>query len=100
MELIYGYLDPQVAEWLKNNAPAPRKGQNYHQWMSAQFGLKKLIEHIWMTVGLASACRDMPELRQRMAEKFGRVGVQFTLYLPPTQGGLGPTTEKSGGPGS
>ena len=26
MELIYGYLDPDVAEWLKTNAPAPQKG--------------------------------------------------------------------------
>lgn len=83
MELVYGYLDKEVADWLKKNAPEPRRGQNYHQWMSAQYGLKKLIEHIWMLVGIASACQDMRELRERMAEKFGREGVQLTLYLPP-----------------
>jgi hypothetical protein len=83
LELVYGYLDRDVTEWLKKNAPAPRAGQNYHQWMSAQFGLKKLIEHIWMLIGMASACHDMAELRQRMAEKFGRERVQLTLYLPP-----------------
>jgi hypothetical protein len=58
-ELVYGYLDGDVMTWLKKNAPAPRKGQNYHQWMSGQFGLKRLIEHIWMLIGLASACHDM-----------------------------------------
>jgi P63C domain len=83
MELVYSYLDPDVAEWLKTHAPEPRHGRNYHQWLSGQYGLRKLTEHIWMLVGLASACSDMRELRQRMAEKFGREGVQFTLYLPP-----------------
>jgi hypothetical protein len=83
MELVYGYLNPDVAKWLKEHAPEPRKGRNYHQWLTAQYGLKKLLEHIWMLIGLASACRDMPELRQRMAEKYGRRGVQLTMYLPP-----------------
>jgi hypothetical protein len=84
-ELVYGYLDSDVLEWLKKHAPAPRAGQNYHQWMSGQFGLKRLIEHIWMLIGLASACQDMPELRRRMAEKFGRQGIQMTLFLPPPE---------------
>ncbi|HYK04021.1 MAG TPA: P63C domain-containing protein [Thermoanaerobaculia bacterium] len=83
MELVYGYLDPDVCEWLKKNAPKPRHGQNYHQWLSSQYGLKKLVEHIWMLIGMATVCHDMRELRQRMAERFGRQGVQFTLFLPP-----------------
>jgi hypothetical protein len=87
LELVYGYLDQDVTEWLRKNAPAPKSGQNYHQWLNGQFGLKKLVEHIWMLIGMASACRDMPELRQRMAEKFGRERVQLTLYLPPPRAG-------------
>lgn len=83
MELVYEYLDPDVADWLKNHAPEPRHGRNYHQWLSGQYGLRKLMEHIWMLIGLASACHDMAELRERMAEKFGREGVQLRLYLPP-----------------
>lgn len=83
MELVYDYLDKDVADWLREHAPEPRHGRNYHQWLSGQFGLRKLTEHIWMLIGLASACRDMRELRARMAEKFGREGVQITLYLPP-----------------
>lgn len=82
MELIYGYLDPDVAKWLKENAPKPMKGQNYHQWLSSQYGLKKLTEHLWLVIGMAAACQSMPELRQRMAERFGRHQVQFSLYLP------------------
>lgn len=82
-ELVYEFLDPDVAAWLKENAPKPRYGQNYHQWLSEQFGLKKLIEHIWMLIGMARACRDMSELRRKMAEQFGLVPVQLSLYLPP-----------------
>jgi hypothetical protein len=82
-ELIYDYLDSDVARWLRNNAPKPRYGQNYHQWLSSQYGLKKLIEHIWMTIGMAKACRNMDELKARMALQFGRHRVQLNLFLPP-----------------
>jgi DNA-binding transcriptional regulator YdaS (Cro superfamily) len=80
-ELVYGYLDKDVAEWLRNNAPKPRHGQNYHQWLSSQYGLKKLTEHLWMLIGMAKASRSMTDLRQRMAEQFGREAIQFTLFL-------------------
>lgn len=83
MDLIYEYLDADVAQWLKENAPAPRKGQNYHQWLSSQYGLKKLVEHIWKVIGIATTCQTMAELKQKMAELNGRVAVQYTLYLPP-----------------
>ena len=82
MELVYQNLDPDVCEWLKKNAPEPRRGRNYHQWLSGQFGLRKLTEHIWMLIGMATACHSMVELKQRVAEKFGKHEVQFTLYLP------------------
>jgi hypothetical protein len=83
MELVYGYLDADVADWLRENAPKPMHGQNYHQWLSSQYGLKRLTEHLWMLIGVASACHTMAELRQRMAERFGKQEVQFTLFIDP-----------------
>lgn len=82
MELVYEYLDKDVAAWLKSNAPKPMYGQNYHQWLSSQYGLKKLVEHIWMVIGIAKTCTTMKELRDKMAAMYGRVPVQYTLYLP------------------
>jgi hypothetical protein len=82
MELVYGYLDRDVADWLKENAPAPRHGQNYHQWLSSQYGLKRLVEHIWMLIGIATTCRSMRELREKMAERFGKEMVQVSLIFP------------------
>ena len=84
-ELVYEYLDPDVAQWLKENVPAPRHKQNYHQWLSSQYGLKKLIEHIWMLIGMARACKTMWELREKMAETYGRQMVNFTLAIPPAR---------------
>ncbi|MGO8671437.1 MAG: P63C domain-containing protein [Capsulimonadaceae bacterium] len=83
MELVYDYLDPDVSKWLKENAPKPIGGKSYHRWLSEQYGLKKLVEHLWMLVGMASACGTMSELRRKMGEKYGRRPVQLTLYLPP-----------------
>jgi hypothetical protein len=82
MELVYEYLDKDVAKWLKDNAPAPRHGQNYHQWLSGQYGLKKLVEHIWLLIGISRTCDNMSELRQKMAELNGKTMVQFMLPLP------------------
>jgi hypothetical protein len=82
---VYEYLDSDVAKWLKENAPKPRHGQNYHQWLSSQYGLKKLLEHIWMLIGIARTCQDMWELRNKMAEMYGKAPVQYTLYLPRPQ---------------
>jgi hypothetical protein len=83
LELIYDYLDADVAQWLREHNPKPQKGRNHHQWLSSQYGLKKLTEHIWMVIGLARACESMPELKQRMADIYGRQPVLFTMYLPP-----------------
>ncbi|MGO8885347.1 MAG: P63C domain-containing protein [Streptosporangiaceae bacterium] len=82
-ELIYQYLDADVFEWLKVNKPSPRHGRNYHQYLSDQYGLKKLIEHIWMVVGMSSACQNMLELKYRMAQRFGRQPYQLMLFLDP-----------------
>ncbi len=82
-ELVYGYLDADVAQWLRENTPEPRHGRNYHQWLTAQYGLKKLIEHIWMLIGMASTCQTLGQLKQMMAERHGRQGVLFMAYVDP-----------------
>jgi P63C domain-containing protein len=82
-ELVYEYLDPDVAKWLKDHVPQPQKGQNWHQYLSGQYGLRKLIEHIWMLIGISSTCRNIGELYEKMAEKYGRIPIQYRLYLPP-----------------
>jgi hypothetical protein len=86
MELIYEYLDADVAQWLRENAPTPKHGQNYHQWLTSQYGLKKLIEHIWKVIGVASTCDNMDELKYKMEQLYGnKPGFQYALRLVPTE---------------
>jgi hypothetical protein len=73
---------------LRENAPEPYKGQNYHQWLTRQYGLKKLVEHIWMVIGMARACSTMEELRRKKAEASGRQKIEITVYVPPKEKGL------------
>lgn len=82
MELVYEYLDTDVAQWLRENAPKPQHGQNYHQWLSSQYGLRKLVEHIWKLVGIAKTCHSLSELKDKMAELHGRQPIQYRFYLP------------------
>jgi hypothetical protein len=83
IEFIYEHLDPDVAQWLQENAPKPMHGQNYHQWLSEQYGLKKLVEHIWKVVGVASACDNIDELRYKLREIYGRDKLQYRLKFEP-----------------
>lgn len=86
MELIYEYLDADVAQWLRMNAPTPKKGQNYHQWLTSQYGLKKLIEHIWKVIGIASTCApgQLDELKYKMEQLYGKKpGFQYVFQLIP-----------------
>ena len=81
-ELIYEALDPDIADYLKKNKPRPFHGQNYHQWMSEDVGLKALISHIYKIIGMGDGCDDMRELKEKVAKRYGREMVQFTLSLP------------------
>ena len=81
-ELIYEALDKDVAEYLRKNKPKPFHGENYHQWMSQDIGLKALISHIYKVIGMGEGCEDMRELRDRVAKRYGRERVQLTLSLP------------------
>jgi len=67
---------------LRENISKPIQGQNYFQWLNEQYGLKKLIEHIWKMVGISSACATLDESEKQMEELYGkRPGFQFQFRL-------------------
>lgn len=81
MELIYSALDSDVAEYLRTHKPPPRYQRNYHQWFTGDYGLKRLIPHIYKVIGIAKTCSDINELRQKVAEYYHTKDVQLTLNL-------------------
>lgn len=81
MDLIYRYLDPEVASYIKENKPKPRKGQNYHQWFNSDYGMKRLIEHINRVIGMAQGCDTMDELKKKMHHRYGGQPIQLEMFI-------------------
>jgi hypothetical protein len=80
IELIYDTLDPDVAEYLKNNKPPP--GVRWHQQLTENIGVRALVSRCYEIIGMAKDCVDMRQLRDKVAHHYGRSVVQFTLSLP------------------
>jgi hypothetical protein len=70
-ELILDYLDKDVLEWLKVNDPQPIGDQTYNKWLNGKYGLKKLHEQIWQTIGISKTCDNLEQLQKVMAERLG-----------------------------
>lgn len=79
LELIYEALDPDVAAHLKTTKPSPRHGQNYHQWLTQDVGLRALIPHIHQVVGIAKTCSTIAELKEKVALHYGKKPMQLPL---------------------
>jgi hypothetical protein len=80
-ELIYDTLDEDVANYLRENKPAP--GVRWHRMLTENYGVRQLVSRCYEVVGMAKTCHDMRELRQRVAQHYGKKPVQLTLFLRP-----------------
>jgi hypothetical protein len=89
--MIYETLDPDVAEWLKKNKPPP--GLKWHQQLTENYGARKLVSRCYEIVGMSKTCSTIRELRDRVAEHYGKE--QLTLYLPKRQSTAGETAAPS-----
>ena len=76
-KLVYDCIDRDMAEYLRATKPKPRKGQNYHQWLTEN-GLQKLNDHLQRVIGIAMTCQTMRELQEKMERIYGD---QFSLAL-------------------
>ena len=81
IELIYDTLDPDVAEYLKANKP--KGGIHWHRQLTENVGVRQLVSRCYEIIGMAKTCDDIHELRQRVAQHYGKKPVQFTLFLKP-----------------
>jgi general stress protein YciG len=80
IELIYDTLDPDVAEYLKTHKPPP--GVKWFQQLSENYGVRQLVSRCYEVIGMAKPCTNMRELRDRVAQHYGKRPVQYLLYLP------------------
>jgi hypothetical protein len=54
-----------VVHWPEENNPKPYYGKDLHQWLTEQYGLRKLVQHIYTLIGVAKTCYNMGELRRQ-----------------------------------
>jgi len=80
IEMIYDTLDPDVAEYLRNNRPPA--GVHWHRQLTDNVGVRALVSRCYEVIGMAKTCTNMRELRDRVAQHYGRRVVQFVLSLP------------------
>jgi hypothetical protein len=80
IELIYDTLDPDVAEWLKENKPPP--GLKWHQQLTENLGARRLVSRCYEVIGMSKTCTTIKELRDKVALHYGKEPVQLTFYLP------------------
>jgi hypothetical protein len=82
LELVYDALDPDIAEHLRSSKPKPRHGQNYHQWLTGDVGLKALTYHIQQVIGIAKTCQSMDELKSKVAHYYRKEPMQLQMSIP------------------
>ena len=81
MEYVYRHLDSDVAKYIKENKPKPRKGRNYHQWFNEDYGVRKLTEHIHQVIGVAKACDNLEEFKKRMRHAYKGEPIQLEIFM-------------------
>lgn len=80
IEMIYDTLDPDVARYIKENKPPA--GVRWHRQLTENIGVRSLVSRCYEVIGMAKTCETMRELRDKVAEHYGREVVQLTLALP------------------
>ena len=84
IEMIYDTLDPDVAEYIKTHKPP--MGVRWHQQLTDNIGARQLVSRCFEVIGMAKTCTDMRELRDRVAQHYGRHPVQFRMYFENPKG--------------
>lgn len=80
IELIYDTLDPDVATYLKDHKP--EKGVHWHRQLTENLGVRQLVSRCYEVVGMAKTCSDIRELREKVAEHYGKQTIQLTISFP------------------
>lgn len=78
IELVYDTLDPDVAKYLRENRPP--SGIKWHQNLTENYGVRQLVSRCFEIVGLAKSCREMRELRKKVAHHYGKQSMLFGVY--------------------
>ena len=80
MRYIYDTLDPDIADWLRENNPNP-EGQEHHHQKFNPFGYKRLTDHLMSVIGIMKASPTMERFKENLALAFPNARTQRMARL-------------------
>jgi hypothetical protein len=80
MRYIYDTLDPEIADWLRQNNEKPEGLKHHHQKFN-DFGYKRLTEHVANVMGIMKASTTMEKFKENLAIAFPNARTQRMARL-------------------
>lgn len=75
MQFVYDTLDPEVADYLRENNPKPQGKRHHHQKLN-ESGYKLLTDHLLSVMGIIKASPDMDRFKESLAFAFPNARTQ------------------------
>ena len=66
MRFVYDTMDPDVANWLRENNPDPQGKKHHHQWLTDEFGYPKLQRHLMSVLGIMKASLTLENFKENI----------------------------------
>jgi hypothetical protein len=70
MRYVYDTMDPDVADWLRENNPKPAGQKHHFQWLTKDFGYEKLSRHLMSVLGIMKASTSMESFKENINRAF------------------------------
>ena len=80
MQFIYDTLDPDLADYLRENNPEP-EGKKHHHQLFNDFGYKSLQEHLMGVLGIMKASIHMDRFKENIAIAYPSARTQNRVRL-------------------
>lgn len=69
MHYIYDTLDPEIADYLRENNPNPQGNKHHHQKFN-DFGYKSLTDHLFSVLGIMKASLNLEKFKENLSIAF------------------------------
>jgi type II secretory pathway component PulJ len=69
MQFVYDTLDPEIADYLRENNPNPKGTKHHHQKFN-EVGYKLLTDHLLSVMGIIKASPNMDRFKESLAFAF------------------------------
>lgn len=80
MQFVYDTLDPDIADYLRENNPNPGGHKHHHQLFN-DLGYKDLVGHLMSVIGIMKASTNMDRFRENLATAFPNTRTQRRARL-------------------